>query len=431
MKPTLPAFILGVEHPRGIACVRSLARKNIAVVCVDHRFSSSGMPYSSRYAKKRLNIDPDSRDAIQRLEEYNRGQGGVLIPTNDEYLIFVAKNHQRLSSGFQLCSPTWDQLHPVMDRVRSSEMAQSVGIPTPMIYAPKDRNQLEQVLEQLDFSQYRYVLKLEIWTDATADTRLKRKTTYGGANADELRNRMLEIVQRTGEYPTIQELIPGETDMSIGVSMVVDQKGEISMPYCVRRLKLQTYSQVDDYRHPYDLGGNVFCETIHDPEAIALAQKLVGALDWIGAITVEFRRDARDGSLTFVKFDPRVIRSTTLAAAIGMDIPYTIYQIALGIYLEKYGDFVYPQGICWVWIDTFIHSLWTNRKQNSVRWELIGLFKRWRSIRAFAYWDIRDPLPFFIQIFLRLTLARKWIRPKRISELRILGIGLQKPVKSE
>ena len=123
MNRTLPAFVLGVEHPRGIACVRSLARREIPVVSVDFRLSSSAAPYTCRYVGRRATLDPSSPDAVDTLEELAGAGGGVLIPTNDEYLIFVARNHERLSRSFAVAGPKWEQLEPAMDRIRSTALA--------------------------------------------------------------------------------------------------------------------------------------------------------------------------------------------------------------------------------------------------------------------------------------------------------------------
>jgi predicted ATP-grasp superfamily ATP-dependent carboligase len=386
------------------------------VVSVDYRLSSSAAPYTSRCFERREVVDPTKADAVSALESIADARGGVLIPTNDEYLILVARYQERLARTFHLACPSWEQLEPAMDRIRCVELAERAGLKTPRSFAPKNEQELDDTLKSLDFAAQRYVLKLQLWTDSVAETKLRRKTTYGGANAQELRSRTLEIARRTGEFPTIQELVPGSTDASIGVTMVVDGEGDVCLSYAVRRLKLQTYSQVDHFRHPYDLGGNVFCETVHEPEAIALARSFVHALGWVGVITVEFRRDARDGSLAFVKVDPRVVRSTSLSTAIGMDVPGALYDVAIGREpAARPRD--YPAGICWIWLDNYFESLWRNRRHASVRHELLGLFRRSRDIKAFAFWNLHDPLPFLTQAALRFTWARGWAQPKRLAEL--------------
>jgi len=428
MPPRDTVYILGTEHPRGLACARSLARRGLRVVAVDYRLSSAAAPYTSRYIHERVRVEPDSASAVERLEEL--GNGGVMIPTNDDYLVLLARNHERLSRKFALSSPSWDQLQPVMDRVRANQLAAAAGIPTRTVLAPKNEAELDAILCELDFAAHRYVLKLEIWTKGFAEPTLRRKSTYGRATREELRERFLSIAERTGEHPTIQQLVPGATDMSIGVTMVLDRDGRCIVTYCVRRLRLQTYSKVDDFRHPYDLGGNVFCETVHDPEAVAHAQRLVRQIGWVGLITVELRRDATDGSLTFVKVDPRPVRSTSLSTALGMDVANAVYDVACGgRNLPQLTE--YPAGVCWIWLDSCLGSLWRNRRNSSVRRELAGMLRRRRDIKAFAFWDSRDPLPFLMQLFMRLTFARSWVQPKRFSEIIGMRIGSpQAPVES-
>ena len=60
----------------------------------------------------------------------------------------------------------------------------------------------------------------------------------------------------------------------------------------MKRLRLFTYSR-GGFVHPYELGANVYCESVHDDEAIDAATRLVRATGYVGVITIEFRRDPR------------------------------------------------------------------------------------------------------------------------------------------
>jgi hypothetical protein len=43
-----------------------------------------------------------------------------------------------------------------------------------------------------------------------------------------------------------------------------------------------------------------------------------------------------------------------------------------------------------------MYALWKNRRESSLTRELLHLMRRLARIRAFAYFDIRDPLPSLI-----------------------------------
>jgi hypothetical protein len=103
-------------------------------------------------------------------------------------------------------------------------------------------------------------------------------------------------------------------------------------------------------------------------------------------------------------------------------VPTALYDVANGVTPAPYAR-SYPSGVCWIWLDKYVESLWKNRRQASHRQELLGLLKRSRDIKAFAYWSLRDPLPFLAEIALHLTFARRWLQPRRFKELTGFRMG--------
>src|SRR4029434_9452330 len=134
----------------------------------------------------------------------------------------------------------------------------------------------------------------------------------------------------TGELAMIVEVVPGRSGRCVGVSMVVGRDQVPVVGYCVRRLQLRLYASDSRFVHPYELGANVYCESVHDDEAIETAARFVQAARFYGAITVEFRRDARDDRLTLIKVQPRVVRATSLSTALGLDVPTALYNLFIG-----------------------------------------------------------------------------------------------------
>lgn len=186
----------------------------------------------------------------------------------------------------------------------------------------------------------------------------------------------------------IQQVVPGDASSAIGVTMVVSPTGDIVLTYCVRRLRLASYRIDTGYVHPYELGAVVWCETTHDDEAVAAARELVRAFRYHGQITVEFRRDSKDGSLYLMKVEPRPVRATSLSSAIGMDIPTILYRVFLGESVQVPED--YPDGVGWLWTAAYGHSLVFNR--HHTRRDILRVLRGSYRIRAFGE-DFADPWP--------------------------------------
>jgi predicted ATP-grasp superfamily ATP-dependent carboligase len=186
----------------------------------------------------------------------------------------------------------------------------------------------------------------------------------------------------------IQEVIPGAADSAVGVTMIVSKTGDIVLTYCVRRLRLASYRIDAGYVHPYELGSVVWCETTHDDEAVEAARELVRAFRYFGQITVEFRRDSRDGSLHLMKVEPRPVRATSLSSAIGMDIPTILYRVFLGENVQVPRE--YPDGVGWLWTMAYGQSLFYNQHRN--RRDMLRVLRGLNRIKAYAE-DYGDPVP--------------------------------------
>jgi predicted ATP-grasp superfamily ATP-dependent carboligase len=97
------AVVLGVEHSRGLAVVRSLARAKVPVVAIDHVARAKGL--RSRCVSRSLRVGADPAEQLALLDRIGEEGGGVLIATNDYYLVLVAQNHDRLARNFVLTTP--------------------------------------------------------------------------------------------------------------------------------------------------------------------------------------------------------------------------------------------------------------------------------------------------------------------------------------
>ncbi|HET6700463.1 MAG TPA: hypothetical protein VFH14_01595, partial [Gemmatimonadaceae bacterium] len=403
---TMRAIVLGLEHPRGVASIRSLGRAGISVVGVDHLPNVLG--FRSRYLTERFCVGPEDKDVLGLLETLGRHGGGVLMPTNDRYLRLVASHFERLAGDFILTTPPSDVLDRLMDTPRCYGIAQAIGLKTPRFFAPGSARDLTAVLAELDVDRHRYILKTMPGT-GPADAQTGRFTKVAGATRDAIEATCLEIFSRLGQFPVILEVVPGEADRCIGVNMVVDVNHEPVAWFCVRRLKLFTYSRGGDFVHPYELGANVYCESVHDDEAVEATKRLVKEARYYGPITLEFRRDPRDGRLTVIKADPRFVRATSLSTALGLDLPVAVYRAFTNGRVKTRS--AYRDGVAWIWGTRYLDTLWQNRTDRPVRRELLSLLRKAHRIKAFAYLSVRDPLPGVIEL-------KRWARKQAMGAAR-------------
>jgi predicted ATP-grasp superfamily ATP-dependent carboligase len=387
------AIVLGLEHPRSVAAVHSLARAGIPVIGVDHEPDAVG--FASRRLTSKFLIDADPEKALAFLESLGRDGGGVLIPTNDRYNILVSRNLDRLSEHFSLTTPPWETLLSLMDMSRCYAMARELGIRTPQFFKPESEQDLSRALSSLDLERHEYLLKTMPGSVPANPAKL-RNTKVAGTDRETIESECREIFSRAGEFPAIAEVLGGTADRCIGVCMMVDRNHETVLSYSIRRLRLHTYTKGGRFVHPYEMGANVYSQTIHDEEAEEAAKLLVRRARYYGPMAMEFRRDPADESLVLIKADPRFVRATNLSAAIGVDLPLATYRVCAGLPVVTGRS--YPDGVGWIWLTAYLTTLWENRGDRSLRQELFSLVKNLRKVRAIAYLDPRDPWPFLVSL---------------------------------
>jgi D-aspartate ligase len=397
------AIVLGVEHPRGVAVVRSLGRRGIPVVAVERDHRARGL--GSRYLQRRVLVDDDGPGTIAALERLGTEGGGVIIPTNDHFLTIVSRHFEPLTPWFSITVPPWDLLKPLLDKPKCYDLGRAAGVRTPRCFAPRDVTELDRIVASLDLTAQRYILSVRLPGTVPLDEVTGRMTTVAGDDPRAIRARSLAIAERTGHLPILVEVVPGRSDRCVGVSMVVDRDHVPVIAYCVRRLQLQLYASDTAFVHPYEMGANVYCESVRDDEAVTAATRLVRQARFHGAITVEFRRDARDGGLTLIKADPRVVRATSLSTALGLDVPVALYDAFSGRRPEPAPT--YPEGVAWVWPSWYVETIWANRRRGSLGRQLWAVLGNVHRIRAFAYLSVRDPRPALADLgwFLRRRLS--------------------------
>ncbi len=412
-------LLLGVEHPRDAAAIRSLGRRGITIDVANHWRSATWL--GSRYIRNRYLIHPEYDEALSDIAAIGAGEGGLLLPTNDHYILLVAQHFERLSQYFTIMSPPWPVVEKVMARPLVYELAQSVGIGTPVYYLAQDEDELDELIPRLDFARHAYLLKARLWSFGAVSPGNDRRVVFAGPDADSLRERWTDIVARTGTFPIIEQIVPGKTDHCIGVSMVVDRDHNPVIKYAVRRLKLFPYQRGEGYPHPYELGANAYCESVHDEEALDAAERLLRAAKFFGAAVVEFKRDASDGRLKLIKIDPRVARPTSLSTALGMDVPSALYDVFAGKSARRYPT-RYKEGVAWIWLAPYRRALWKNRRSSAIRTELMTLLRGLPRLKAFAYFSLRDPGPFLLRALLPLR-VQNWLVRRSQAAPRIVPDG--------
>jgi predicted ATP-grasp superfamily ATP-dependent carboligase len=345
----------------------------------------------SRYLEESHVVDPTDQTLLPFLDSMGNNGGGVLFAVHDKYLVLAARHADVLSRRFALTMPRWEILGRLMDPGRLYDIARQDGVRTPLHFTPRDEADLERIVADLDFAHCAYALKTTPGiASEPADPITGRATKPAGSDPAMVRRNCLDIRTRLGRFPLIAQIVPGEANQCVAVTMLIDRSRVPVLAFCTHRL-----------------GSDVACESVQDAEAIETAARLLNGAEYIGLVTLEFRRDPRDGRLTLIKADPRVIRPTSLSTALRMDTPTALYRLAVSGRVNA--PAAYEEGVGWLSETTLFETLWNNRDARSFGKELLGIWRRRGRIRAFAHFSLRDPLPFLVHAQWR---GRSWFRSR-------------------
>jgi D-aspartate ligase len=133
------AVVVEVAWVNGLAAIRSLGRRGLRVLAVDHRPFALG--FRSRYAEPRLAPDPlDDEDgfiaALRSLAEETDDPLPV-FPTHDEHVNAIARHADVLAERFRFPFPSWQALERIQSKRHQLETAESAGVPVPRTLYPR------------------------------------------------------------------------------------------------------------------------------------------------------------------------------------------------------------------------------------------------------------------------------------------------------
>jgi len=301
------AVVVSADHGgSSLACIRSLGRLGLTVVCVASRESAPAL--ASSYCDERHVVpapgeDLDGyRDAL--FEFARRPDVRTIVPLYEPDIYVLSKHRESFAEHVATPWCDFERVRRAQDRQELFAVADHVDVPAPET----------ALLSEWDDWDSRSVVKPR-YTLTVEDGGV----TYPEVSVFEPGERPDEdaLVSEIGHEPVVQSHVPDGGEY--GFFGVFDE-GEPVRTFQHRRARSYTY----------DGGASVYREAVDDPDLAAAGTRLLRALNWHGPAMAEFRRDARDGTFRLLEVNPRFWGSLPLAVAAGVDFPATYYRLATG-----------------------------------------------------------------------------------------------------
>ncbi len=380
------AVVVGGDF-QGLGIVRSLGRRKVPVCVIDDECSIARF---SRYTTHAVAVGSlrDERQTVDTVLDIGHRldlRGWVLYPTRDETVAAFARYRSLLTEFFRVPTPDWNTMQWVWDKRNTYRLANSLGIPTPQTWYPRDPEELEQIRSEPPFA-----IKPAIKEHFFYATKAKAWRANNRAELRELFERAAAQVE-PGEV-MIQDLIPGDGQQQFAYCAFF-KEGRAVGSMVVRRRR----------QHPPEFGrASTFVETIELPLLEALSERFLRAIKYYGLVELEYKLDPRDGQYKLLDVNGRTWGYHTLGLGAGVDFPYLLFSDQAGESVQQCRG---RAGVSWIRLITDVPTGVLEILGGRLDWR--AYLRTLKGFHVESVFSREDPLPGFAELALLPYLAVK------------------------
>ena len=308
-RPTGPVLVLDADQASALAIVRSLGCQGVVVQVASDQVSP--LASHSRHVARTLRYPDPLREEsafVDWLVQYlAQSPAALVIPVTERTLVPLMRQRHRFDDRRMAMAPT-DALEQVLDKDRTLQLAQRLGVPVPRSVTVTSIDDLDAALAVIG---YPVVVKPSRSVGQDAGQRVQMSVSYAHSAA-ELRAQVQHALRHGGVI--LQEYFRGD---GVGVELIADH-GEIRHAFQHRRL------------HEVPLTGGGSSLRVSEAVVPALhdaADRLMRALRWHGVAMVEFKYAAATGEFRLMEINGRFWGSLPLAVAAGADFPAMLHEL--------------------------------------------------------------------------------------------------------
>jgi len=276
MRKTDPAeavVVLEAHAKASLPILESCAAMGMYVIAASSKRHCCGM--YSRAVDERLvypPVDSEPQKCLDFLLDFLRKRDvSVLLPVGDVMTDLVAAHQHQFARYTRFLLPEYETFVKGRNKILTLQAAQRASCPIPATWFPAQQS-LEEIARE---ASYPLLIKPAISAGARGITICR--------NAAELLEQFPETERRFGEC-FVQEYVP-QTAMQYKVDAVFD-RGQMLLAAVVYE-KLRYY--------PVNGGSSVLNRTVHRPDILDAAVRVMKELEWVGMCDFDFITDPHDG----------------------------------------------------------------------------------------------------------------------------------------
>jgi predicted ATP-grasp superfamily ATP-dependent carboligase len=312
--PAAPAALVMNMHITGLAVTRSLGRAGIPVVGLDDE--RGGLGQSSRYLAG-LGLVPGPADDEALADHLTRlgpafAQRPVLIPTNDDWVLALARHRDRLEEHYRYPFAAYDVVRRALSKSALYRACEELDVAIPRTWY-LDEATPEQVAAVVP---YPCVLKPD---DSRGFYNAFRAKVFVVRDAADLVRRCADA-EAAGLTLVAQEWVDTAPGGFWSVASYLSSDGTPRGVFTGRKLE----------QWPPDFGTSCLADAHWDGDIAAAGVRVLQALGYSGISEIEFVQDAATGRQLLLDVNTRAWKWIGLPIAAGVDLPLLAYRDAVG-----------------------------------------------------------------------------------------------------
>ena len=392
--PRPPCIVLGLETQIGLGIVRELGRAGVKVIGIAQSVDAIGL--ASRYITRGVVCaEQRSLQLLQTIRSLGDEWGECcLIAVSEANLVWLA-THQGEFGLVHPITPTAAAMEIVLDKHRTLQIAQTVGISIPETAEPASLAEIHSLAQRFNFPA---VLK---WKDPAAVAgqleaagleMVKAEYVYSAQELVDVGRRYLPI----GQWPLVQSYCAG---YGLGQFFYM-HKGE-----AIRRFQ---HKRVAEW--PPEGGFSSVCDSVPLTQHEELQQQsidLLKAVGWEGVAMVEYRMNPTTGQAVLMEINGRYWGSFPLSVECGAGFALLAYYLHSNLGLPALQPSIGKMRTRMVATEIkrlgriFLHpNLIVDRSFKIHRFDEVRrfIFDFFRPQVTYYVWSLSDPRPFFADI---------------------------------
>lgn len=323
------------------------------------------------------------------------GRPFAVIACSDSWVSALARTRGEWPANVRSVVPDADVVDRLMDKVEFYEFTVAHGIPAPKTMVVTEEDSVVATAREIGFPAVvkpnRKPPQWDLWMGG------KVSVVHDATELREVVRRGLE----RAESLVVQEWVGGGESNLISFNGYFDRHSQALAAFTARKLR----------QWPPGAGTSASGEEIRDDEVTTLATEVFQKAGFQGLAYLEVKRRYPDGSPMVLEANVgRPTGRSAICEAGGVELIFSAYREALGLPPLASNEQTH-RGVKWVYLRHDLQAALVAIKQRRLtagEW-----LRSLRGPKVYAVWCLRDPVPFFVDIYHSLLKVLRRRRPVR------------------